>query len=67
MTAATRISTPKNAETQATPPPIVVRAKLWMLASANISPTRTPTVMTEAESNCRITSETTIQAMLAMS
>jgi hypothetical protein len=38
-------------EIQATPPPAVVRAKLWMLASANISPTRTPTVVIEAESN----------------
>ena len=40
-----------------------VRAKLWMAAKANMNPTRTPTVVTEAASNWRITSEMTSQAI----
>ena len=41
-------------------------ARVWALASANIKPIRTPTVVIEASLNCRITKETT-QAIPAMS
>jgi hypothetical protein len=45
----------------------VAIARVWALASANIKPTRTPTVVIEASLNCRITRETTTQAIPAMS
>ena len=63
ITAEARNSTPNIAETQRVDPSPEVRAKLWMAAKANMNPRRTPTVVTDAVSNCRITSEMTSQAI----
>ena len=52
IAAATTNSPPKIAETQRIAPPAApARAKFWAAANMNNSPTRTPTVVTEAESN----------------
>jgi hypothetical protein len=45
----------------------VAMARVWALASANIKPTRTPTVVIDASLNCRITREITTQAIPAIS
>jgi hypothetical protein len=42
-------------------------AMFWMPANVNISPTRIPTVVTDAWSNCRMTSATTTHAIPAAS
>ena len=67
ITAETANSTPNSTDTQRVTPGTAVSARFWAAASANISPTSTPTVVTEAVSNWRITSAMTPQAMPATS
>src|SRR3954449_10097391 len=65
--AETANSTPNSADTQRVMPGTAVSANVWTDARTNISPTTTPTVLTEAASNCSTTSEITTQAMPATS
>ena len=69
MPAATRNNPPKIAETQRMLPVsgMYRSAKFSTEANMNMRPTRMPTVVTEAESNWRITSEMRIQAIPANS
>jgi hypothetical protein len=54
-------STPKKTSTQrATPPTIAARPSCWTPEIRNIAPIKTPTVVTEAWSNCRMTRAMTI-------
>jgi hypothetical protein len=59
----TRNRTPNSAETHRGPVGTRARAMFSMPASTNMKPTMMPTVVTEAESNWRITSAIASQAM----
>jgi hypothetical protein len=59
----TRNRTPNSAETHRGPHGTRASATFSMPANTNMRPTRMPTVVTEAESNWRITSAMASQAM----
>ena len=62
--AATR-SRPKQTHTHRSGTGAPASARFWMPASRNMSPMMTPTVLTEASSNWRITTEMMIQEIPA--
>ena len=67
MTAETTKTPPKSAQAQRIGTSNVASAKFSMPTTRNMSPTRTPTVVTDAWSNCRMTSAAATQAMPATS
>ena len=67
ITAETRNRPLNSAGTQRCSTGRVAKAMFWTAASRNMTPTSTPTVVTEALSNWRMTSEMTSQATPATS